>query len=53
MAGFNGGIVDAVLRVMAVVALMALNVSYNFFYILIYHWCVPVCPYALRPDRQW
>mgnify|MGYP000950923714 FL=1 len=32
MAGFNGGIVDAVLRVMAVVALVALNVSVICFY---------------------
>ena len=32
MAGFNGGIVDAVLRVMAVVALVALNVSVVCFY---------------------
>ena len=36
MAGFNGGIVDAVLRVMAVVALVALNVSVICFYRLWY-----------------
>ena len=36
MAGFNGWIVDAMLRVMAVVALVALNVSVICFYRLWY-----------------